>query len=363
MMNQKSCSEGKAWALENAGGQGSAVAKAKSYIANHLNEKADAYTLAVLANLAADDDKDSELTHRLMQMLLDALEEKGDLAWWSSEDAGVYGSGESAAIETTGLAVQALLKTGQSPEVARKALAWILSKKGAYGNWGTTQATIMALRALLLASDRAAGEAKGEVEVVLNGKIVETLALNQENSDLLHQFVLPVPEGVAANHVELRFKGSGGMAYQVAGRYFVPWKPESKREPLTIDLAWDRKHLAENEIATETATIRNNLRATANMVMVDLGIPPGFDLLSEDLQDMVEKTAAAKSGRLEKFSLTATQAILYFDSIGAGQTVKLSVRLRAKYPIRAKNFESRVYEYYDPSVSASAAPAQFEVTR
>jgi uncharacterized protein YfaS (alpha-2-macroglobulin family) len=352
-----------AWALETAGGQNDAVAKAKSYITDRLNEKADAYTLAVLANFAAEDDEESELTHRVMQMLLDAHEAKGDVAWWSSEETGVYGSGESAAVETTGLAVQALLKSGQSPEVTHKALAWILSKKTAYGNWGTTQATIMALRALLLASDRIAGEAKGNVEVVQNGKTVQTLALNQENDDLLQQFVLPVPEGVATNDIELRFNGSGGMAYQVAGRYFVPWKLESKREPLTIDLVWDRTHLAENEIATETAAIRNNLRGTANMVMVDLGIPPGFDLLSEDLQDVLEKTTAAKSGRLEKFSLTATQAILYFDSIGAGQTVKLSVRLRAKYPIRAKNFESRVYEYYDPAVSATAAPTQFEVTR
>ena len=55
------------------------------------------------------------------------------------------------------------------------------------------------------------------------------------------------------------------------------------------------------------------------MVMVDLGIPPGFDLLSEDLQAFQEKTAGKKGGRLEKFSLTATQAILYFDSIGAGR--------------------------------------------
>jgi hypothetical protein len=55
--------------------------------------------------------------------------------------------------------------------------------------------------------------------------------------------------------------------------------------------------------------------------MVDLGIPPGFDLLSEDLQSYTERSANQRSGRLEKFSLTATQAILYFDSIAPGDTV------------------------------------------
>jgi uncharacterized protein YfaS (alpha-2-macroglobulin family) len=350
-----------AWALENADYQGPSIARSKNFIANHLDQKADPYTLAVLANFAADGEKDSELTHRVLQMLLDARTEKGDMVWWSSEETSVYSTGESAAVETTSLAVQALLKTGQDPEVARKALAWILSKKESDGNWGTTQATIMALRALLLASDRAAGNAQGTVEVLLNGKSVETFAVTSDNNDLLHQLVLPVEDQHAAHDVEIRFKGTGGMAWQIVGRHFVPWASTTAREALSIDVAYDRTKLAQNEIVTATATIRNNLRKTANMVMVDLGIPPGFDLLSEDIQTAVEKTAQANSGKLEKFSLTATQAILYFDSISANDTVKLPFRLRAKYPIRAKTFESRVYEYYDPAVTASAPPVQFEV--
>ena len=76
---------------------------------------------------------------------------------------------------------------------------------------------------------------------------------------------------------------------------------------------------------------------------------------------MVEKTAGAKSGRLEKFSMTATQAILYFDSIAPRDSFEVRYRLRAKYPIHAQGFSSRVYEYYDPSVGATAEPVQFEV--
>src|SRR6267142_318613 len=72
-------------------------------------------------------------------------------------------------------------------------------------------------------------------------------------------------------------------------------------------------------------------------------------------------SAGQKSGRLEKFSLTATQAILYFDSFAPGDAVTLKFRLRAKYPIRARTFRSRVYEYYDPEVSSVARPVQLEV--
>jgi alpha-2-macroglobulin-like protein len=146
-------------------------------------------------------------------------------------------------------------------------------------------------------------------------------------------------------------------------------------EPLSIDVAYDRTQLAQDDIVTAAATIKNNLDKTANLVMVDLGIPPGFDLLSEDLQDYQEKSASLnlatrnlatrdlKSGRLSKFSLTATQAILYFDSFAPGETVTVKFRLRAKYPIRARTFKSRVYEYYDPEVSSVAKPVQLEVHR
>jgi len=177
---------------------------------------------------------------------------------------------------------------------------------------------------------------------------VQRLIVTPENNDLLHQFTLDARPSSA---VGIRFTGRGGLAYQISGRYFVPWDVRPANEALSIDVSYDRTRLAQDDIATATATVRNNLNAAANMVMVDLGIPPGFDLLAEDLQDP----------RLRKFSLTATQAILYFDSIGAHDTVRLHFRLRAKYPIRARTFQSRVYEYYQPEVGSTARPVQLEI--
>jgi uncharacterized protein YfaS (alpha-2-macroglobulin family) len=351
-----------AWALEDTGYRGPAVERAAQFLSAHLDGKTDAYTLAVLANFAAEHDKDSGLTHQAMQMLLDARQEKDNQVWWMAQETGVYSTGESAAIETTGLAVQALLKAHQSPSVVRKALAYITAKKDAEGTWGTTQATIMALRALLMASEEGSADVRGTVEVTLNGNVQQTLELTADNNDLFHQFVLSGVDSSRPNQVQIHFSGTGSLAYQVVGRYFLPWETKSVLEPLSIEVAYDRTRLAQNDIVTATATVRNNLKETANMVMVDLGIPPGFDLESEDLQDIVSKTADAQTGRLEKFSLTATQAILYFNALAPGSRTELRFHLRAKYPIRAHTFESRVYEYYNPAVSAIAQPAQLEVT-
>ena len=390
-----------AWSLENTGYQGPAVERARQFIESHMNAKMDAYTLAVVANFAVDygrgdQGNDRDFTRQAMQLLLDARTEKDEQAWWNAEETGFYASGASASVETTGLAVQALLKWGQASGTARKALAYIAAKKDAGGTWGTTQATIMALRALLLATEKGAADTQGTLEVLLNGKPVEKLDPDpgeqrsaasvrvQGRRDCRGQRRWPWAERCSAlrekrkaseeaermrramqvvNTVELRFEGKGGLAYQIVGSYFLPWDQKPAEEALSIDVAYDRTHLAQDDIATATATVKNNLDKTANMVMVDLGIPPGFDLLSEDLQDYQEKSAGRKSGHLSKFSLTATQAILYFDSFAPGDTVTVKFRLRAKYPIRARTFQSRVYEYYDPEVSSVAPPVQLEVRK
>jgi hypothetical protein len=39
----------------------------------------------------------------------------------------------------------------------------------------------------------------------------------------------------------------------------------------------------------------------------------------------------------------------------------VTFRLRAKYPIRAQTFQSRVYEYYQPEINSVARPVQLEI--
>ena len=354
-----------AWSLENTGYQGPAVEKARQFVqsAHEWQESRIAYTLAVLANFAADYGKDREFTRRAMQLLLDARTEKDEQAWWTAEETGVYGQGASAARRDHGPGRAGAAQVGRGIGHRAQGAQLHRLQERCHRNLGQPRKRpSWRCARLLLSTEKGAADVRGALEISLNGKPVEKLTLTPDNNDLLHQFVF---KGIDAkiNTVDLRFAGKGGLAYQIVGRYFVPWSEEPAGEPLSIGVAYDRTRLATGRYRRRTATVKNNLTKAANMVMVDLGIPPGFDLLSEDLQDYQEKSAGRKSGHLEKFSLTATQAILYFDAIAPGDTVTLHYRLRAKYPIRAQTFQSRVYEYYDPDVSAMARPMQLEVRK
>ncbi len=103
----------------------------------------------------------------------------------------------------------------------------------------------MALRALLLSTEKGAADGAAR-EVTLNGKVVGKLTLTPENNDLLHQFVFKGGDDAKANSVGIRFNGKGGPAYQVAGRYFIPWNEKNAKEALSIDVGYDRTRLAQD---------------------------------------------------------------------------------------------------------------------
>jgi uncharacterized protein YfaS (alpha-2-macroglobulin family) len=86
-----------------------------------------------------------------------------------------------------------------------------------------------------------------------------------------------------------------------------------------------------------------------------LGIPPGFEVLSRDLDELV------KNKTIEKYSMTPRQIIAYLTKIDKNKTLKFSYQLKAKYPIRAKTPSSQVYEYYNPEIKTSAKPVQITV--
>jgi hypothetical protein len=58
-----------------------AVDRAIEFVEKHMDGAKDAYTLAVIANLAADYGRDREFTQHAVQQLLDARTEKDEQVW------------------------------------------------------------------------------------------------------------------------------------------------------------------------------------------------------------------------------------------------------------------------------------------
>jgi A-macroglobulin TED domain/Alpha-2-macroglobulin family/A-macroglobulin receptor binding domain/MG2 domain/Alpha-2-macroglobulin bait region domain len=332
------------------------IAKAIDYLKANWKDGDDAYTLALVANALVAWDKNDAYTQQVLKALYNLRVEDKDTCHWKGAATVTFTHGDAADIETTALAAIAFLNAGKYPEATGKALTYLIQKKSAQGHWGSTQATILALKALIVSLGNRTEEVDATVTIALNGETVSELKVTPEDSDVMRLVDLGEQTKAGANNVTLNIDGEGSMMYQVVGRYYTPWniRPQP-REPMTIEVAYDKTELAVNDMVTVTAKVTNTRRAEAQMIIVDLGIPPGFQVMVPDLEELVQNKV------MDKYELTGRQIITYFQKIGPNATIEFSYKLRAKFPLRAQTPESRVYEYYNPELSGTAEPRDLVV--
>src|SRR5207247_10721523 len=104
-----------------------------------------------------------------------------------------YARGDSLTVETTALAALAMMKTGQFTNSVNASLIYLVKTKSSNGTWGSTQATILALKALVPGMSGSKQEGKAALTIVVNGKGAAKGEVTRDNADVLPAFDLPEP--------------------------------------------------------------------------------------------------------------------------------------------------------------------------
>ena len=363
------------WALIKAGYEDTPeVARAISMLRESVaspaagegqGEGEDAYSLALVANaLAAYDPNDSMARAALDRLYEMRLEEDGAVYWQASVGSFMGSSGASGSLETTALAAIAFMRAEVHQDAVSGALTYLVQGKDSWGTWQTTQATILSLKALLTSAEQG-GRAEGPstVNVSLNREQTQQVAIDQHNADVVHLVTFDrgfSPDGANRVQIELGDGQAGNLMVQVATRYYLPWNavaPALELQPLiTIDVSYDRTTLAVNDEVTVSVEAR--LQAgTVKMALIDLGLAPGFDVLTEDLSRLVEQ------GVIARYELTGRQVIVYVEDLSSEAPLRFSTRLRARFPLRAQTPPSSAYDYYNPQTLALQEPLQVTVNK
>jgi uncharacterized protein YfaS (alpha-2-macroglobulin family) len=197
---------------------------------------------------------------------------------------------------------------------------------------------------------------------------VDPIRITEEGFDVVQLVSFSDRPVMGDNALRIAVEGKGNLMYQVSTRYYVPWEkvPEPVQEASLMDIAvqYDRTQLAVNDTIEVTARVML-VEGAARQAIVDLGVPPGFEVLSEDLEDVVARhsdlPADYAEAKFSRFDLTGRQIIVYLEGLKAGQPVEFSYRIRARYAIRAQTPPSIAYDYYNPGVSGVSSPVAFEV--
>jgi hypothetical protein len=345
------------WALGEIGDRGSAVLKGLDYLRKNVKAVKDAYVLALVANAFVATEPHSETTLEVLKQLVAMAKKEKDIVYWESDIPSItFTRGQGADIEATGLATYALLKSGKYGDIVTDALTFLIRAKDQSGVWYTTQGTIIVLRSLVAALGGISEDIDAQVVVTMNGQKAATLVVDKTNADLMHQ--IDLSQNIKdRNTVEITVNGKGNFLYEIVSKYYLPWEivPRAEKPPFVISVDYDRTDLAVHDIVDVDVKVELLRPGRAEMVIVDLGIPPGFEVLTPTLDELVNKT-------IQKYSLTSRQIIIYLDEVNFGKPITLTYRLQAKFPIRAKVRASRVYDYYNVNDEALEPPLVMHVT-
>jgi uncharacterized protein YfaS (alpha-2-macroglobulin family) len=344
------------WALAESGYKGEDLSRGLAYLKSNAAQLEDPYILALTCNAMAQlDPKGKETKEMLEKLRKKAIHGKEDVHWSTGIQTTTYTHGNGADVETTALATLAFLKVDGYEELATKGVNYLVRSKDSFGTWSTTQTTVLAMKALLLAQDRATSKLNAKVRITVNGKGEKVFEVNSDNYDVYMQADFGDVTKNGPNVIDISVEGQGSCYYQISTRYFMPWGRDALGvKPLAIDVAYDRTSLKTDEMITSAITVKNNTKAAMKMVMIDLGIPPGFTVMAPDLDEHVGK-------KFVKYTLTPRQIIIYTETIKPAEVIKFKYRLKAKYPLRAKTPDSKAYQYYNPEVQDVSRPVTLEV--
>jgi uncharacterized protein YfaS (alpha-2-macroglobulin family) len=369
------------WSLVEAGfGDDERTQQGLQYVREYQSQADDPYVLALVANALVAADLQGETgaitdsTAAVLDRLAGMAQRDGQGAFWQSNIATFMGSeGQTGSIETTALAALALLRADHQPELGNAALLYLVQQKDSFGTWHSTQATVLALKALLQ-SVRVGGEqADATVTITLNGGQEKTLSITPENFDVVQMVSFDDVNPGRANTVEVRAEGSGRLMYQVTGSYYLPWEklalyPEiaPREDLLAIDLAYDRTELAVSDTVGVNVTVSlGEPGAAAESALIDLGVPPGFSVETADLDALVARFDDVPEdygfATIERYELTGRQVLVYVSNLRAGQPLSFSYRLRARFPLSVRSPASSAYDYYNPQVSGETPPQRIVV--
>ena len=338
-------------------GRDHATANAITYLEGRLDSIEDPYTMAVtayaleLAGSAATD----EAYEKLMSMAQE--DENGALFWGGDgppiEDYPSPGHGNrSAAIETTGYALLALIEHGDLVSASRAA-KWLAGQRNALGGFGSTQDTVVSLNALTSLS----ASVRSDVDMTItlrSGGWQEQVRITPENSDVMQ--IVKVPLG---DTLSISAEGKGDAVLQSVLRYNVPESRGDVQDVFDITVDYGTDHVEVDDLITVAATVTFTPSGPiqAGMVVLDVAIPTGFEPVRETIATLVEESV-----KIKRFEIAGRKVILYIEDMNPGETIYLEFQALAKYPVRAMEVVSQVYSYYRPELRSETLGGSMTVT-
>ena len=260
--------------------------------------------------------------------------------------------GLSLDIETTALACLAWSSAGAGARTQALDAARYLRSQCQDGRFSTTQATVLALRALLVEQhDR--DTKPGTVALTVDGR--EPLSLHIDPRRLSITDPLIVTLGPGTHTIGITQSEGGRLPWSLHLSGHVARPVSDPACPLRLVTTLSRARLPVGEPLECTVTVINANAAAVRSPIAVIPLPGGVDADPEQLRGLV------RAGRIAASEVRDGAVVLYFETLAASETRVVPLALVASVPGSYSAPAARAYAYYQDELKWWCTPLTVEI--
>ncbi|MBI4548835.1 MAG: carboxypeptidase-like regulatory domain-containing protein [Ignavibacteriae bacterium] len=317
----------------------------------------DPYQLALVAN-ALYSVNYKVRSDKVMSELLKTQHEDG--SWTGKTHSITRSSGMSLKVETTALAVLAMLKAeNRDPGVLQKGIKFLLASRSGYGGFGSTQGTILALKALTEYTRYSKQIAEsGTVSVRVNEKTVSTRSYAAGERDpivlgSLEQFFDAGEQRITMN--------LAGAKHALPHSLLITWNTmlpaSSDSAKVSLDTKLLQSTVRMGETVRLTTTLVNRAEEDIPMTVAVVGIPGGLSPQPWQLKELQEK------GVVDFYEIIGRYIAFYYRQMRSNETHVINLDLKAEIPGAYESPASSAYLYYTNEYKSWSSAGTIEITQ
>lgn len=325
------------WALSEAGYHD--IPKELERQRNLARSSDDPYLVALAANTFLNLEGERALGVKTAERLVEMQGEGG--SWTSPGHSITRSGGVNLTIETTALTTTALMKAEVAPQAIEQGMGWLSKNRGGFGQWGATQATVLALDTMTrFAAWSAQTKTDGAVVLTVNGTRAGRVEFTADLNDpiVLDDFAHLLIEG--ENTFALDFEGENKLGYTIAVEYNTHTPRSSPQTAVSLDTSLSTTQAPMGETVRLTATVTNVTAGGQPMTLARIGIPAGLTAQEWQLKELRDK------GVYDFYETRAREVILYYRALAPNATHTVHLDLVAAIPGKTVGPASSAYLYY-----------------
>ncbi len=241
--------------------------------------------------------------------------------------------GRYGAAECRALALIALNRCDGDIVLRQSLVDEIIKDRSSRGDWGSTQATVLSLQALVEMPNE---ECSGILTASYGSETLEIPIRLQDTGPIHREFAAPGP-------VTLSYKGTGRVSYSATHHGYLRWSDEVAsldRSGLNLSLGFPRDHQIGN-VSVMHVKVRDTEQQAQNC-MAALGLGDVFRPDPASLQALID------SGRIRNHELRNGRLILYLGELSKQGELNFPLGLLPTCAGRFALPSSSLYEYYAP---------------